>query len=84
MSRPVYLLSGIFFTLEQLPHGARQYMAYNPVAHSVEWLRAAMIPTFESEHYDPWYPILAGTVALLIGLIIDRMLLMTGDEEIVS
>jgi capsular polysaccharide transport system permease protein len=84
MGRPIYLLSGIFFTLEQLPDGARQYMAYIPVAHSVEWLRSAMIPTFESHAYNPWYPAVFGTVALLIGLIIDRILLMTGDEEIVS
>ncbi|WP_299326843.1 ABC transporter permease [Parasphingopyxis sp.] len=84
MSRPIWILSGIFFTLEQLPSGFRQYMAYNPVAHMVEWLRSAMIPTFDSSVYSILFPMTFATIALIIGLIIDRMLLLTGDEEIVS
>jgi capsular polysaccharide transport system permease protein len=84
MSRPIWLLSGVFFTLEQLPEGARAYMIYNPVAHMVEWTRSAMVPTFESSQYAPIFPMAFATVALLIGLVIDRILMMTGDEEIVS
>ena len=84
MSRPIYLLSGIFFTLEQLPDNVRHYMLYNPVAHVVEWMRSATIPGFESDVYDPLYPLIFATFALLIGLVIDRILLLTGDEEIVS
>ncbi len=84
LSRPVWLLSGIFFTLEQLPTGLREYMAYNPVAHIVEWFRSAAIPTFESNAYSIVYPMAFATGCLIIGLVIDRILLMTGDEEIVS
>lgn len=84
MSRPIWLLSGLFFTLEQLPQGLRSYMTYNPVAHCVEWFRSAAIPTFESSAYSVVYPMAFATVALIIGLIIDRMLLLTGDEEIVG
>jgi len=84
MSRPVWILSGLFFTLEQLPSGLRSYMAYNPVSHIIEWFRSASIPTFESSAYSITYPMALATVALIIGLIIDRMLLLTGDEEIVS
>lgn len=84
MSRPIFLLSGIFFTLEQLPDGVRQYMAYNPVAHMVEWIRSAAIPTFDSQSYSIFFPMTFATIALIIGLVIDRILLLTGDEEIVS
>lgn len=84
MGRPIWFLSGIFFTLEQLPTALREYMAYNPVAHIVEWLRVVMIPTFESDAYSILYPMAFATIALIIGLVIDRMLLLTGDEEIVS
>ncbi len=84
LSRPIWLLSGIFFTLESLPAGARAFMAYNPVAHLLEWFRSASIPTFESGAYNPLFPISVATVFLVIGLVIDRILLMTGDEEIVS
>lgn len=84
MGRPIYLMSGIFWTLEQLPPTLRQYMAYNPVAHMVEWVRSAAIPTFESDAYSVVYPMIFAAGALLIGLVIDRILIMTGDEEIVS
>jgi len=84
MSRPIFLLSGIFFTLEQMPESVRYYLLFNPVAHLVEWIRSAAIPTFESDVYSPLYPLAFGTVSLIIGLVIDRMLLLTGDEEIVS
>lgn len=84
MSRPIWLLSGIFFTLESLPSGAREFMAYNPIAHMLEWFRSAAIPTFESGAYNPFFPLIVATVFLLIGLVIDRILIMTGDEEIVS
>ena len=84
LSRPIWILSGIFFTLEQLPTGLRVYMAYNPVAHIVEWFRSAAIPTFDSDAYSILYPMAFATVCLIVGLAIDRILLMTGDEEIVS
>lgn len=84
MSRPIFLLSGIFFTLEQMPESVRYYLLFNPVAHLVEWIRSAGIPTFESDSYSPFYPLAFGSVSLIIGLVIDRILLMTGDEEIVS
>lgn len=84
LSRPIWLLSGIFFTLESLPQSAREFMGYNPIAHLIEWFRSASIPTFESGAYSPMFPISVATVFLVIGLVIDRILLMTGDEEIVS
>ncbi|WP_147297621.1 ABC transporter permease [Parasphingopyxis lamellibrachiae] len=84
MSRPLFLLSGIFFTLEQMPESVRYYLLFNPVAHLVEWIRSAAIPTFESDVYSITYPMAFGTVSLIIGLVVDRILLMTGDEEIVS
>lgn len=84
ISRPIWILSGIFFTLEQLPTGLRSYMAYNPVAHIVEWFRSAAVPTFDSSAYSIIFPMAFATACLIIGLVIDRILLMTGDEEIVS
>jgi capsular polysaccharide transport system permease protein len=84
MSRPIFLLSGLFFTLEQLPDGVRGYMAYNPVAHMIEWFRSATIPTFHSDAFSILYPMAFASVCLIVGLVIDRILLLTGDEEIVS
>lgn len=84
LSRPIWLLSGLFFTLEQLPSGLRKYMAYNPLAHIIEWFRSAAVPSFDSSAYSVLFPVAVATIALVIGLVIDRILLLTGDEEIVS
>ena len=84
ISRPLYILSGVFFTLEQLPTTVRGFMAYNPVAHQIEWIRSAAFESFDSSSYSVTFIFFSATIALLIGLIIDRILLLTGDEEIVS
>ncbi len=84
ITRPLYILSGIFFTLEQLPTTIRGYMAYNPIAHGLEWIRSAAFESFDSGAYSPSYILWSGSIMLLIGLVIDRILLLTGDEEIVS
>lgn len=84
MSRPIFLLSGIFFTLSALPSNVRQYMAYNPIAHMIEWFRSVSIPGFESEYYSPFFVLCSATIGLVIGLLIDRYLMLVGEEEIVS
>lgn len=84
LSRPIWFLSGVFFTLQELPQGARQYMIYNPIAQQLEWIRSAAIPTWESNAYSPFYIVATSTILLVIGLAIDRILLLTGHEEIVS
>ncbi|MEQ9662177.1 MAG: ABC transporter permease [Parasphingopyxis sp.] len=84
LSRPIWFLSGVFFTLKELPQGARSYMVYNPIAQQLEWIRSAAIPNWESDSYSPIYILSFATVMLVIGLVIDRILLLTGHEEIVS
>lgn len=80
-SRPLWFMSGIFFTLESLPHNARAYAAYNPIAHMLEWLRSAALPGFESTHYSPLYVLGWATCVLAIGLALDRILTWTGHTD---
>ena len=82
LSRPIYILSGVFFTLEQLPTTARRFMLYNPIAHQIEWIRSAAFESMDSQAYSILYIFWWSTIALVIGLVIDRILLLTGDEEL--
>lgn len=84
MSRPLFVLSGVFFTLSALPSNLRRYMAYNPVAHLIEWFRSVSLPGFESDYYSPFFVLSTATIGLIIGLLIDRYLMLTGDDEIVG
>ncbi len=40
---PLYFLSGIFFSLNMLPHALREGMLFNPIVHGLEALRAAFL-----------------------------------------
>lgn len=84
LSRPLFLLSGVFFTLENMPQSGRALMQYNPIAHALEWFRSTSLPGFESQAYSIFVVLATATVAGVIGLLIDRYLVLTGDEEIVS
>ncbi len=83
LGRPLWFISGIFFTLESLPPGGRTYALYNPLAHMIEWLRSAWIPGFESSHYSVIYVLSFSTALLFIGLFINWILGVAGfaDEQ---
>ncbi len=46
--RPMYFISGVFFTIEMLPEEARIYLLWNPLLHALDFLKDAFIPTYDS------------------------------------
>jgi len=42
LTKPLYFISGIFFTVAEIPEGIRGYMLYNPILNMIEWIRASM------------------------------------------
>lgn len=82
MARPLWFMSGIFYSLSTLPHNARRFMIYNPIAHMIEWWRSASIPMFESTAYSMTFVVGFGAVLMLIGLLIDRLLALVGHTDV--
>ena len=80
-SRPLYFTSGIFFTLGGLPGNFKVFAVYNPIAHTLEWIRTGAIPGFVSTLYDPWYVLSFATVMLAVGLLIDWVLRVIGHSD---
>lgn len=68
---PIFFTSGIFFLPGAMPPTMQTIIAWNPVMHSVEWVRSAIYLT-----YDPLLsiPYLLGfsTIALCIALVLER------------
>lgn len=56
--RVLFFISGAFFVADTLPTQVREVLWYNPVLHLIEWERSAFFYGFESQFYDPFYPIL--------------------------
>lgn len=60
--RPIFFISGIFFTIGMIPEAQRHYLTWNPVLHAVDLSRAAVIPGYDS-------PASLGYVWLCIGVL---------------
>lgn len=67
LERPLFLISGVFFTIDQVPPGVREWLLWNPLLHGVDLARGAML-----HKYDPlgsWtYLLGSALVVMLLGL----------------
>jgi len=78
VARLLFFTSGIWYTLETLPTSLRQIVMYNPLAQVIEWIRDAAIRGFESQHFNPIYPIAFAVVCLFLGLVLEWFYRITG------
>jgi len=72
LSRPLYFMSGIFFTMDFLSPEALTYLSYNPLLNIVEWFRSGFYTSFDSSLYDKEYTVTFSLVIFFIGLLIER------------
>jgi len=72
--RPMFFLSGVFFTIEMIPESVRPYALLNPMMQLIELMRSAYFPEYESVYVN--YPYLIGVIlsTILIGLLMQRAL----------
>lgn len=80
LGRILFFTSGVWFTLDSLPPAIRKLALYNPLAHVIEWIRDAALPTFSSLHFDRLYPLAFGIVCLVLGLFIDWLHQISGHD----
>ncbi len=72
LMRPLFWISGLFFTAESLPSRARDVLLWNPVMHCVEIVRDGWFPQYTARHASASY-VLAWIVALAFaGLTLER------------
>lgn len=81
LSRPLWFLSGVFYTISHLPSNARHYMIYNPIAHLIEWWRSVSLSVFDSDAYSVTFVLGTATVVMFIGLAVDRLLNLVGHSD---
>jgi capsular polysaccharide transport system permease protein len=73
LMRPLFWTSGIFYTIDDLPESAREWLAYNPVLHAVELVRDGWFIDYTSPVASPAY--IAGFILsfLSLGLLLERV-----------
>ena len=70
-TRPIFLLSGIFYSADHFPEPFRTYLLYNPIVHGVEWFRSAFYEGYSIETLDKPYLIAWAFWSLVAGLALE-------------
>jgi len=73
LSRPLFFISGIFFTIDSLPEKVKTIVIWNPILHGVEWMRYGYYMNYRGNSFDPNYLLLWGLGVTLIGLAGERV-----------
>ena len=70
--RPMFWISGIFYTATDLPGSALDLLWYNPLFHTVEMLRQGYFLGYTSPIASAWYPLVISFAFYLLSLLVER------------
>jgi capsular polysaccharide transport system permease protein len=70
--RPLFWLSGIFFTANEVPMQLLRVIEYNPILHCVEMVRDGWFSEYHSRHLSITYPLLWVVGLTFFGLVFER------------
>ncbi len=71
-TRPLFLMSGIFYIYEDLPQLAQQILWYNPLLHLTGHMRSGFYPMYDAPYVSGLYVMVIALVTLMLGLILLR------------
>ena len=72
LTRPLFLISGIFFLFNATPQPMRDFIWFNPLVHVVGLMRAGFYPTYDAGYVSVNYVLLVSLVAFAAGLLLLR------------
>ncbi len=72
LTRPLFIVSGIFFLFESIPHPYRDWLWYNPLMHIIGLMRRGFYPSYDAPYVSPAYLAGIGLTCLVIGLVLLR------------
>lgn len=71
-TRPLFLASGLFYTLEDLPQAAREILWWNPLIHVTGIMRTGFYPTYDATYVSVPYVCAVAGLTLAVGLMLVR------------
>lgn len=73
LTRPLFFISGVFFTIDTLPAKVKDILLWNPILHGVEWMRYGYYVNFRGTSFDANYIMAWGLGATVLGLVVERV-----------
>ncbi len=70
--RPLFWLSAIFYTANDVPMQLLEVIRYNPLLHCIEMVRDGWYPEYTAKHLTIWFPALVTLILLFFGLVFER------------
>ncbi len=70
LSRPMFLISCVFFTFETIPQPYQDYLWYNPLVHVVGMSRSAFYAEYDAVYVTPLYVYGIGLGLTVVGLLL--------------
>lgn len=70
LMRPMFILSGVFFTFESIPQQLRDILWYNPVIHVTGVVRKAFYPTYDANYVSYLYVFGVSALVLVTGILL--------------
>ena len=70
ITRPLFLISGIFFIFEAIPQPYRDYLWYNPLIHVIGISRSGFYSNYRADYASSLYVLGLGLGLALLGLIL--------------
>ena len=69
-TRPMFLMSGVFFTYDAMPRIAQDILWYNPLIHLVGLMRKGLYPVYHGDYISVPYLLFVSAISLFFGLLL--------------
>lgn len=70
LTRPLFIISGVFFLFEDLPRWVQDYLWFNPVFHVTGEMRAGFYATYAADYVSSSFAYGSGLGLLVLGLML--------------
>jgi len=67
INRPLFIISGVFYTFESLPSNVQSILWWNPIVHIVGAARSGFYPVYRGDYVTLGYPLALGVAGFVIG-----------------
>ena len=70
ITRPLFIVSGVFFLYEDMPQIAKNILWYNPLMHVTGFMRAGFYPTYTAAYANAAFVVAISLICLFLGVVL--------------